>query len=254
MFPSRSAPCCCSCLGSSSPGTSPSRRYSRSLSSARETALRGRDPGRRSAVQPCQPRELQIPDLRLPGQSAGNVARVQAPVRWKNQLYYSAFGMSGMPAVIVGRGDQLSISRSISRSSAPATPLPTFPRPRPGPRRSAPCRISSRSGARIRVRHHAVQAGRVSRHRAGRLCLSGDGPGPARQAAGLGRHPRSRRRSLRRYGEPRRPRSESLSDQHVSARPGVHWTAPRRSLAAQAVTEAVNRLHGSALLTPFTIS
>ena len=93
-------------------------------------------------------------------------------------------------------------------------------------------------------------------HRAGRLRVSGDGTQDRRDKLPVwdgildraGVHYADTAR-------PRRPRARRLIRSacfRAAASTGTVWPAP--SSAAQAVTEAVNRLHGSALLTPFTIS
>ncbi len=186
--------------------------------------------------------------------AVGEMSPVYKPaIRWKNQLYYSGFGMSGMPAVIVGRGEQLYqpeyLQEFCSRNSGTYIPkakawaakiramqdffesrgkiflyviTPSKPAVYP---KVVPAGYSCRSSEQDRRDKLPIWDGILDRagvHHADTASLVAH----ARDAYPISMFPRG----------------------------GVHWNRLAASLGAQAVTDAINRLHGSPLLTPFTIS
>ncbi len=184
----------------------------------------------------------------------GEMSPVYKPaIRWKNQLYYSAFGMSGMPGVVVGRGEQLYqpeyLQEFCARDSASFIPKATA------------------WAAKIRTMQDFFEA-------RGKIFLYVITPSkpavyPWVVPAGYScpATERDRRDKLPIWnGILERAGVHSVDTASLIAhardhypismfpRGGVHWNRLAASLAAQAVTDAVNRLHGSQLLTPFTIS
>jgi hypothetical protein len=186
--------------------------------------------------------------------AVGEMSPLYKPaIRWKNQLYYSAFGMSAMPGVIVGRGDQLYqpeyLKEFCSRNSA------TFPAK------------AEAWAAKIRTMQDFFEARGKTFLYVVTPSKPAVYPGTVPTGYACPATEQDRRDKLPvwngmldragvHYVDTASLVARARDAYPISMFPrgGVHWNHLAASLAAQAVTEAVNRLHGSQLLTPFTIT
>jgi alginate O-acetyltransferase complex protein AlgJ len=174
-------------------------------------------------------------------------------IRWKNQIYYSLFGTSGSPNVLVGRGRQLFQKEYLddycSRDLATFTPQ------------------AEAWAESIRAMQDSFEA----RGTTFLYLITPSKPAvyPEMLPAGLNcpARPYDRqnkvavyRRMLDRHGihyvDAATLIAEAREEYPISMFPrgGIHWNTLAASIAAQAVTDELNRLHGSPILTPFTFS
>ncbi|MBV9654068.1 MAG: hypothetical protein JOZ42_05850 [Acetobacteraceae bacterium] len=184
----------------------------------------------------------------------GEMSPVYKPaIRWKNQLYYSAFGMSGMPGIIVGAGNQLYQPEYLKEFCA---------------RRVEDYGAKAEAwAAKIRTMQDFFQTrGKLflyvitpSKPAVYPSVVPPGYPCPSTEQARREKLPMwtaTLDRAGVHYVDTASLVAQARDAYPISMFPrgGVHWNRLAASLGAQAVTAAANRLRGGQLLTPFTIT
>ena len=250
MSPSRSARCCCSSRGSSCAGTSRVAQLIPELGSAR-TRPCGRDAGRRPTVSLCNPRRATTYQHSI-SRAVGVISpRVQArdPLEEPDLLLAARHG--GHAGVVVGSSEQLYdryLHEFCSRNAATY-----IPKAKDWAAKSARCRISS--SARQDVLYVITPSKPAVYPKvvpADYSCRSSEQDRREKLPIWDGILDRAGVH----YADTASLVAHARDAYPISMFPrgGVHWNRLAASLGAQAVTDAINRLRGSPLLTPFTIS
>src|SRR5271166_823208 len=186
--------------------------------------------------------------------AVGTMTPIYKPaIHWKNQIYYSVFAMSGMPGITVGRNGQLLQKEYLDEFCARDL---TRYRPEAEAWAHDIRRMQDFFEARgtrflyvITPSKPAVYPGTLP---AGFAC-------PARpfdQQNNLAVWHEIIDRLGIHYVDTATVVAEAKSKYDISMFPrgGIHWNMLAASLGAQAVTDKLNAMFGSTVLTPFTIS
>jgi alginate O-acetyltransferase complex protein AlgJ len=174
-------------------------------------------------------------------------------IRWKNQIYYSVFGMSGSPNVIVGRDRQLFqkayLDDYCSRDLKTFTPKAEAWAAK---LREMQAFFEARGTTFLYVITPSKPAVYPEMLPSSFSCPAS----PYDQTHKIAVYRQILDREGVHYVDAATLTADARRKYEISMFPrgGIHWNRLAASIAAQAVTDEVNRLHGSTILTPFTFS
>jgi alginate O-acetyltransferase complex protein AlgJ len=175
-------------------------------------------------------------------------------IHWKNQIYYSVFGTSGVPdIVVVGRGRQL-LQKEYLDDFCSRDLTDFIPKARiwAGRVREMQDFFQARGTTFLYVVTPSKPAVYPEYLPAALNCPSSDHDRRNKVAV----YRRMLDQNGINYVDAATLTAEARASYPISMFPrgGIHWNMLAASLAAQAVTQRLNELSGSTVLTPFTIS